>query len=79
MVISSFLDRLVVEIEELQRKANRLENFLATDAFKSLSQIEQDLLTTQFSTMVSYFNILKLRHYIATTQFNSQNPENINS
>jgi hypothetical protein len=76
--MSTFIDRLAVEIEELQEKTNKLGSFLESEAFEDLSRIEQDLLSAQYPIMVSYLQILTLRFHIAVKQVIPQNPENIN-
>jgi len=76
--MSTFIDRLAVEIEELQEKTNKLGSFLESKSFEDLSRIEQDLLSTQYPIMVSYLQILTLRFHIAVKQVIPQNPENIN-
>lgn len=58
---NSFLDRLHVEVNELQDKATKLKAFIGGDKFTEASQIQKRLLTMQLSTMHAYIGILELR------------------
>ena len=49
------------EYNELHKKYLKLDDFTRTDEFKSLPQIQQDLLYLQESTMSSYYDILHMR------------------
>lgn len=49
------------EYEELHKKYLKLDDFTWTDEFKSLPQIQQDLLHLQESAMSSYCYILQMR------------------
>lgn len=54
----TFLNRMEVELEELQEKQDKLNKFFDTETFKSLSDKEKNLLHAQFGAMVSYSSIL---------------------
>lgn len=54
----TFLNRMEVELEELQEKQDKLNKFFDTETFKSLSEKEKNLLHAQFGAMLSYTSIL---------------------
>lgn len=55
------IDRLVIERAELEEKIDKLASFLETETFLKLPAPEGGLLTTQFSTMISYYSLLTVR------------------
>lgn len=57
----TFLDRLTQETSELQEKLDKLRAFIFTDNYKSLSEVQQDLLAKQSVAMNEYLTILNLR------------------
>ena len=57
----TFIDRMEVELAELDKKIDSLGLFVATDKFKELSPIEQQLLYIQMSTMSTYGATLSTR------------------
>ena len=61
-----FLDRMVEENDELVKKIDKLESFLATDKFKDLGRPNRDLLMEQFFHMRSYKRVLDLRIVLNT-------------
>lgn len=64
----TFLDRLYIELSDLQDKQDKLQNFFDTEAFKSLSVQNRTLLEAQFGAMLSYSSILIERIRIAESQ-----------
>lgn len=69
--MSTFIDRLIIEIDELEEKRIHLESFLFGETFNSLSRTDQDLLSTQYTIMLSYLQILNLRFHLANLQTNN--------
>lgn len=60
--MSNFLERLVVEKEELSTKLNSLKGFVeCRHDFKELSESNQILLKEQLDSMQKYLNILVVR------------------
>ncbi len=57
----SHIDRLEVEQSELSNKVIKLLQFFDTDIFENLNSTDQSLLTTQYSAMVTYSDLLRLR------------------
>jgi hypothetical protein len=53
--------RVIIELEDLKNKRNKLQRFFSTETFKNLDPKEQHLLLTQCSTMNTYALILQLR------------------
>lgn len=54
----TFIDRLYVELEELQDKQNKLQKFFDTEIFKNLPKQKRTLLEAQFGAMLAYSSIL---------------------
>lgn len=57
----SFIDRLFKEQEELNIKINKLNSFLGSDKYVSLSTKQQELLVEQFNAMNEYKRTLNER------------------
>lgn len=55
------VQRMIEEHTQLKDKVTKLTNFLATEAYKELSEPERDMLATQLSAMGAYFGILTIR------------------
>lgn len=53
--------RVVVEKNELDAKIAKLDKFIEGDAYKELTETEQDLLTTQGTAMQEYSAALDAR------------------
>ena len=56
----SFLDRLLIEAEELAEKKEKLNKFMSTESYKNLGYYERKLLEAQFGSMLSYLTILQI-------------------
>lgn len=54
----TLLDKIEIELEELQEKLYKLNKFFDTETFKSLSERDKNLLNAQFGAMLSYSSIL---------------------
>ena len=63
--MEDFKDRLLVETQELAKKLNMLNVFMASDKFPTLSREEKDLLYEQCICMNKYVQILgkRLEYY----------------
>lgn len=59
--IEPFVSRMITEYKELNEKIVKLEKFLNGETFKNLSQLKQDLLKSQHSSMLSYSSTLRIR------------------
>lgn len=64
----TFLDRLYIERDELEKKLKKLESFLATDAESKLLPKDVELLELQANSMHRYLNHLNKRITKATTE-----------
>ena len=64
----TFLDRLYIERDELEKKLKKLEAFLATDAESKLLPKDVELLELQANSMHRYLNYLNKRITRATTE-----------
>lgn len=77
--MSTFLERMQVEIAELDEKIAKLGAFLTSETFGALTAIERHLLEAQFSSMITYLNILTIRFQIASSKANvEEDSKNIN-
>lgn len=59
--MEAFVERMIVEKDELQDKVTRLENFLNGEKFKELRGLEQVYLKEQLSFMRGYLSVLRQR------------------
>lgn len=59
--MSTFIERLEVEVQELELKISKLEDFLTTETFMELAQVDKILLKDQLETMNKYSRILNAR------------------
>lgn len=59
--MEDFKQRLVNEFNELQKKRFKLEDFINTETFDSLSLTQRGLLMAQAGAMLAYEQILNLR------------------
>ncbi len=57
--------RLIQERNQLQKKLDRLVQFLASPEFKTLLPPASDLLVEQRGIMAAYLNVLNSRIYVA--------------
>ena len=61
--------RLLAETQETAARLNKLNAFMATDAFPSLERIDKDLLYSQQRVMSEYVQILGKRLERAEMEF----------
>lgn len=58
---NNYQERVILELEDLNAKIGRLDNFLQTEFYDALPQVEQDMLLMQKNVMIVYANILASR------------------
>jgi hypothetical protein len=56
-----YQNRVISELNELDKKLDKLSNFLSTETFENLDTQEKHLLLVQHKLMESYAMILELR------------------
>lgn len=73
--MSDFITRLQQERDELKLKRDNLNNFLFTENFEGIDQIQKGLLQIQYSAMITYLKCLneRLIWLIAKDNIESQN------
>ena len=65
--MSTFIDRLKEEATELENKVMKLGDFIDNNpTFHEIDEIQQHLLSIQYSTMLTYLNLLGKRIYFLT-------------
>lgn len=59
--MESFVERMIVEKDELQDKVTKLENFVNGEKFRELKGLEQVYLKEQLKFMRGYLSVLRQR------------------
>ena len=59
--MEAFVERMIVEKNELQDRVTKLENFVNGEKFKELKGLEQVYLKEQLSFMRGYLSVLRQR------------------
>ncbi|KXA22113.1 crAss001_48 related protein [Fusobacterium nucleatum] len=59
--MEAFIERMIVEKNELQDKVTKLENFINGYKFKELKGLEQVYLKEQLKFMKGYLSVLRQR------------------
>ncbi|ATV34607.1 MULTISPECIES: crAss001_48 related protein [Fusobacterium] len=59
--MEAFIERMIVEKNELQDKVTKLENFVTGEKFKELKGLEQVYLKEQLKFMKGYLSVLRQR------------------
>jgi len=59
--VEAFVERMVVEKNELQDRVTKLENFVNWEKFKELKGLEQVYLKEQLKFMRGYISVLRQR------------------
>lgn len=59
--MEAFIERMIVEKNELQDKVMKLENFVTGEKFKELKGLEQVYLKEQLKFMKGYLSVLRQR------------------
>jgi hypothetical protein len=66
---TTFLERLMLEAQELAEKTNKLNDFMRTQAFVNLDRQSKDLLYKQSRLMNEYLQILGQRLELLNSKF----------
>ena len=64
-VMPEFAQRMSVELQELVRRLQKLEEYLTTKAFTELDSLNRELLQQQRERMLEYAKTLSLRYTVA--------------
>ena len=59
--MEAFIERMILEKNELQEKVTKLENFINGEKFKELKGLEQVYLKEQLKFMKGYLSVLRQR------------------
>lgn len=59
--VEPFVARMLMEHAELREKITKLDVFIDGDKYKTLRQVQQDLLVAQYNVMLTYLGILEMR------------------
>jgi len=59
--VEAFVERMIVEKDELQDKVTKLENFVNGEKFRELRGLEQVYLKEQLKFMRGYLSVLRQR------------------
>ena len=59
--MEAFVERMIVEKDELQDKVTKLENFINGEKFNELKGLEQVYLKEQLKFMKGYLSVLRQR------------------
>ena len=59
--MEAFVERMIVEKDELQDKVTKLENFVNGEEFRELRGLEQVYLKEQLKFMRGYLSVLRQR------------------
>lgn len=62
----TFTDRLKIEMEDLEGKCQKLEDFLSSSKSNSLEEIHKNLLRIQLSALVAYYGTVRTRFELLT-------------
>lgn len=62
----TFTDRLKSEMEDLEEKCQKLEDFIQSGKIEELEEIHQNLLKTQFYAMAAYYGAVRTRYELLT-------------
>lgn len=66
-IYDSFVDRMKLELDELDERIEKLEKFIESDSFMSLEETDRNLLNEQLQAMHSYLGVLSCRFERATS------------
>lgn len=64
--VDSYVDRMGIEYRQLLERTRKLGEFIDSDKYKQLNEIDQGLLNAQYGAMIAYRQILCLRYMNAT-------------
>lgn len=57
----NYISRMHVEFQELNDKRQKLQNFIVSERFNALDNVDQYLLLHQYTAMGDYLSVLKMR------------------
>lgn len=60
-IYDSFIDKMKLELDELDERIEKLEKFIESDSFMSLEETDRNLLNEQLQAMHSYLCVLSCR------------------
>ena len=63
-----FLERLKIEQKELNERCGKLSDFIKSESFSNISQVQRSLLKQQFKAMLDYNAILVTRIELIESQ-----------
>lgn len=66
-IYDSFVDKMKLELDELDERIEKLEKFIESDSFMSLEETDRNLLNEQLQAMHSYLCVLSCRMKRATS------------
>lgn len=58
----TFTDRLKIEMDDLEEKCEKLEDFLTSSKSEGLDQMQRNLLGVQLSAMIAYYGTVRTRY-----------------
>lgn len=62
----TFTDRLKIEMDDLEEKSEKLEDFLTSSKSEGLDQMQRNLLGVQLSAMFAYYGTVRTRYELLT-------------
>lgn len=62
----TFTDRLKIEMDDLEEKSEKLEDFLTSSKSEGLDQMQRNLLGVQLSAMIAYYGAVRTRYELLT-------------
>ena len=62
----TFTDRLKIEMDDLEEKCEKLEDFLTSSKSEGLDQMQRNLLGVQLSAMIAYYGTVRTRYELLT-------------
>ena len=57
----NYISRMLVELQELNERRQKLQNFIISERFNNLDNVDQYLMLHQYTAMGDYLSVLKMR------------------
>lgn len=57
----NYISRMHVELQELKVRRQKLQNFIVSERFNNLDNVDQYLMLHQYTAMGDYLSVLKMR------------------
>ena len=57
----NYISRMHVELQELKVRRQKLQNFIVSERFNDLDNVDQYLMLHQYTAMGDYLSVLKMR------------------